>query len=69
MTVGIKVAVWSSISFPLWIMFSAVLRALKIPVPSGLGAALAWVAAGFLLELTLPLVGHHLGLPWIHAHP
>lgn len=66
---GIKVAVWSSISFPLWIMFSAVLRALKIPVPNGFGAALAWVAAGFLLELTLPLFGHHLGLPWIHAHP
>jgi hypothetical protein len=69
MNVGVKVAIWSSISFPLWIVFSAALRDLGIPVPNGFGAALAWVAAGFLLELTLPLFGHHLGLPWVYAYP
>lgn len=69
MNVGVKIAIWSSISFPLWIVFSAAMRDLGLPVPSGFGAALTWVAAGFLLEMTLPLFGQQLGLPWGWVYP
>ena len=69
MTVWAKIALWSCIAFPLWIVLSDALRSLGLPVPRLFGAALAWVAAGLLLAWALPLFHHHLGLPWAFAHP
>ena len=69
MAVAVKIALWSLLAFPLWLLLSAVLLDLRLPLPRVLGAALAWVAAGLLLGWALPLFGHHLGLPWAFAHP
>lgn len=69
MAVAVKIALWALIAFPLWIVLSAVLRDLNLPLPRTFGAALAWVAAGLLLGWALPLFGHDLGLPWAFALP
>ncbi len=68
MVAAITIAVWSSIAFLLWLLFSAVLRDLRVPLPKMFGAVLAWVAAGLLLNWALPWFGHQLGLPWAYAH-
>jgi hypothetical protein len=69
MAVPVKIALWSFMAFPLWLLLSSVMQKLRLPLPRFLGAALAWVAAGLLLVWALPLFGHHLGLPWAFAHP
>jgi hypothetical protein len=69
MAVAVKIALWALLAFPLWLLLSAVLLDLGLPLSRPLGAALAWVAAGLLLAWALPLFGHHLGLPWAFAHP
>jgi hypothetical protein len=69
MAVGVKIALWSCVAFPLWLLLSDILRILGLPAPRVFGAALAWVAAGLLLAWALPLFNHHLGLPWALAHP
>ena len=69
MAVAVKIALWALLAFPLWLLLSAVLLDLRLPLSRPLGAALAWVAAGLLLAWALPLFGHHLGLPWAFANP
>jgi hypothetical protein len=69
MAVAVKIALWALLAFPLWLLLSAVLLDLRLPLSRPLGAVLAWVAAGLLLAWALPLFGHHLGLPWAFAHP
>jgi hypothetical protein len=69
MAVAVKIALWSFMAFPLWLLLSVVLQSLRLPLPRFLGAALAWVAVGLLLVWALPLFGQHLGVPWAFAHP
>jgi hypothetical protein len=69
MVVAVKIAAWSSVSFPLWLLLSVVLRDLGLPLRNVFAAALAWVGAGLLLGWALPLFGQHLGLPWAFAYP
>jgi hypothetical protein len=69
MAVVVKIALWSCLAFPLWLLLSDILLMLGLPVPRVFGAALAWVAAGLLLAWALPLFHQHLGLPWAFAHP
>jgi hypothetical protein len=68
MALAVRIALWTVVSFPLWLLLSAVLADLRVPQPKFYGAVLAWVAAGFLLAWGLPLFGHHLALPWTFAH-
>jgi hypothetical protein len=69
MIVAGKIAAWTSIALPLWLLLSARLRDIETPFPEFFGAVLAWTAAGLLLGWALPLFGHELGLPWVYAFP
>jgi hypothetical protein len=68
MAVALRIVLWTFISFPLWLLLSAVLTDLRFPLPKVCAAVLAWVGAGLLLAWGLPLLGHHLALPWTFAH-
>ena len=69
MAVAVKIALWSLIAFPLWLLRSAALAEAGLPAARPLGAVFAWVAAGLLLAWALPFFGQQLGLPWALAHP